>query len=117
MDCNAHRRLAATFSQTVIGLPASARHANYPSNGTALHNYRITASIRPILQICGKVFCLRSKQKRPAMFAAIIGIRFCNLIALPRVKPPVITDENQLIDRILAGEERLYAELVDKYKR
>lgn len=26
-------------------------------------------------------------------------------------------EENQLIDRILAGEERCYAELVDKYKR
>ena len=26
-------------------------------------------------------------------------------------------EENQLIDRILAGDERCYAELVDKYKR
>jgi RNA polymerase sigma factor (sigma-70 family) len=41
------------------------------------------------------------------------------LIANPGVKEPVITvqEENQLIDRILAGDERCYAELVDHYKR
>jgi RNA polymerase sigma factor (sigma-70 family) len=41
------------------------------------------------------------------------------LIAHPCVKRAVITiqEENQLIDRILAGDERCYAELVDNYKR
>lgn len=41
------------------------------------------------------------------------------MIANPGVKRSVITiqEENQLIDRILAGDERSYAELVDKYKR
>jgi RNA polymerase sigma factor (sigma-70 family) len=40
------------------------------------------------------------------------------LIGNNGVKGIVITlqDENRLIDRILAGEERCYAELVDKYK-
>jgi RNA polymerase sigma factor (sigma-70 family) len=41
------------------------------------------------------------------------------LIGNDSVKRSVITqrEENQLIDRILAGDERCYAELVDKYKR
>jgi RNA polymerase sigma factor (sigma-70 family) len=41
------------------------------------------------------------------------------LISTESVKSAVITqrEENQLIDRILAGEERCYAELVDQYKR
>ncbi len=42
----------------------------------------------------------------------------CNLSTRPSVKATVITleEENRLIDRILAGEERCYAELVDEYK-
>ena len=41
------------------------------------------------------------------------------MIAYPGVKEPVITvqEENQLIDRILAGDERCYADLIDHYKR
>lgn len=43
----------------------------------------------------------------------------CNFRAERSVKPPVTApeEENRLLDRILAGEEHLYQQLVERYKR
>lgn len=48
-----------------------------------------------------------------------ICTELCNLIIIEGVKAPIMTNEQefQLIDRVLAGETNLYAELVDQFKR
>ncbi len=48
-----------------------------------------------------------------------ISSKGCNFRAPRCVKPPVTVpeDENRLLDRILAGEEHLYQQLVERYKR
>ncbi|HET9054547.1 MAG TPA: sigma-70 family RNA polymerase sigma factor [Cyclobacteriaceae bacterium] len=56
-------------------------------------------------------------QAREKLFAALkLAALTCNFNGKVCVKPGVMTDENSLIDRIIAGEQQVYAELVNRYK-